>query len=687
MRRVVDKESRKKALFSCDNCKKRKIACRRQLPNSDQVRHEDTSIPCVNCSKKNIECKTTIQRKKRQMGPVENLGLHYKILIMLFEGLFPELDVNNIDSLIQLGLELNLNMPSRSDLNNDSIKEIYDLGYIISSYLKSEKRNPVNLEDDRFILDERGVSHYIGPRASSNYLSTTSVIMQKASDLVSSDFKEKYNSVYYEEIMVSSNLKPINADMLIESDIENFPFVILDKAKTDVHVQLFFDRIYPFYPCFSKRRFFRLYEKWWDSYGLPPSERDLDSSEVCFLYLIKTMGYYYLENESKDESESRLIGKLVNIVKLSISEFMLTPTINGILCLFYLAVLFNKNKRRECGYLLITSVCRQATVIGLNRQSMIECNPDVEVQEEMKKIWWAIVEQEVKLSSLLGRVPSFNIADATVDLPSPKTNSDLFYNHSVKLLKIVYLFNQTSNLSTSYDFGTKERAKIVTVRLYMKEWLHEVQDFLKIDDESILLFKFRLQLEFHHNQVCLLFPFILNLPNCASSEDIHEFDLQMVVECLKSLIDMRVILVDSDKVKILNSFWSPHIQYAFEATLCLCNVYIWMENRDYSEITDSKGNQVSLDSIQDAMIGLREFNRIHVLNSKGSVSKLSKFLEIMLSSFYFMDEAYLNKNVNNELKEEPFYPSFQNEVWDVESDLFGIDTVFDELFSGQSVHI
>lgn len=639
MRRIVPKELRKKALFSCDRCKKRKIACKRIPINGNPVRFEDTTNPCTACQSKGLVCTTTIQRKKKSLGPVENLGLHYKVLVALIEGIYPDVDVNNIDVLIQIGLEQNFNMPSRADTDGDSIDELYELGHNINLNVKQEqKMETESVEFDRFILDDNGISHYIGPTSNATFLAATSEMMRNSS-LVAADFGKRYDKVYKEEIIVSSIQNPLSSPIYKEIDLNLYPYVELNRETTDKHVEVFLEKIYPYYPNFDIQRFKNLYEKFW-FHGKDAAKR-LSCAEICFIYLIKVMGYYYLQTSNVKDEESRVVAKLVNIVTMSLAEFMLAPTRDGILCLFFLSVFLGKNKRRECGYLLITLACRQATAIGLNRQSMIECNPDYDTQEELKRIWWTVVNQEVNFSNLLGRVSSLSMKEVTVHYPNIKDDIvDLFLLHDIKLLNIVYYINQrTPHFSGTFDFNTKERAKIVMIKVNMTNWLKDAKPYLESIDPATFGFRHRLRFNYNYYLVSLLFPFLLNLASKARVEDLHEFDLEMVVECTRASIEIERTLYDFDLHRRLNPFYSPHIQYAHEAVLSLCTVYEWMASRSYNMIQGYTGRQVTINEIEQTLKSFREYNKRYSLNCRGSISKLSKYIEVMISSFYFANDV------------------------------------------------
>ncbi|GME85399.1 unnamed protein product [Ambrosiozyma monospora] len=133
-RRIVPTESRKRALFSCDRCKLRKTKCKR-IQNNDLK--YDNITPCVQCTKAGVACTTSIPRKKRFYGPIENISLHYKCLLALATGLFPDKDIYNIEELIELGRSFKFEMPSI-----DSNEEIQGLKHPDDVPAKSGAKRP-----------------------------------------------------------------------------------------------------------------------------------------------------------------------------------------------------------------------------------------------------------------------------------------------------------------------------------------------------------------------------------------------------------------------------------------------------------------------------------------------------------------------------------------------------------------
>src|ERR1700712_193111 len=83
---------RRRALVSCDRCKKRRIRCLRSSGS-------DASEACQSCLEVGVNCESTLPRKTRIYGSVETLSIRYRVLDALMKGLYPDKDTNNIDTL------------------------------------------------------------------------------------------------------------------------------------------------------------------------------------------------------------------------------------------------------------------------------------------------------------------------------------------------------------------------------------------------------------------------------------------------------------------------------------------------------------------------------------------------------------------------------------------------------------
>lgn len=97
--------ARKRALVSCDRCKLRRGRCIRD--NADE--------PCADCKQSGVQCESKLPRKQRVYGSVETLSLRYRALESLVQGLFPQEDVQNTNTLFKVAAARNIQMPAMDD--------------------------------------------------------------------------------------------------------------------------------------------------------------------------------------------------------------------------------------------------------------------------------------------------------------------------------------------------------------------------------------------------------------------------------------------------------------------------------------------------------------------------------------------------------------------------------------------
>ena len=105
-RRIVAKELRRRNTLSCDYCKSRRIKCDRN-PEHQEL--------CSNCSRKGLECRYTHPRKQRIYGSVETLSLRYRYLDSLVRGLFPNVNVEDLNTLSRIASDRNIPMPEGNE--------------------------------------------------------------------------------------------------------------------------------------------------------------------------------------------------------------------------------------------------------------------------------------------------------------------------------------------------------------------------------------------------------------------------------------------------------------------------------------------------------------------------------------------------------------------------------------------
>lgn len=597
-------------------------------------------MACVECQRKGLECKTTFPRKKRSHAGNKSLGLHYRCLHALLKSIFPDVDVDNIDFLIKIGHDLNVEMPSKTTSDSD-----IRVGDLITSQTGIECENKSlsleeMIENDHFILDKNGISHYIGPMGGASLLIKTAKFLMESNQL-SKSFPKEFQKVYEDDAIVSSNPYQFNNLQVLDINrADGYPFVHgLNKSFCDIYKEVFFDKLFPFYPCMKKARFEHIYEDFWDVNGNckgPDSDCALDN--ICCIYAVIVLGYYYHKELLFSGETNPIITKLLRNIELSISSLSLFPTLTGIITFILLAVYYSKNKKRECSYLIIELACRQAMAIGLARRSMNECVADEDVKDEMKRIWWVLYQEEVKICKLLGRVSSISLIEVNIGYPEFE-HWEFFqcmFLSSLKLVQIVHRFPKFA-YSSQESYLKRSCPIVLRIRLSMQQWYNDFEKQFAVEDARLTFFEYRLAMEYHYYNIDLLFGFVIQLTNEPPKNTEHDnIYHRLAGSCLYSATKISELLTGADEIILFNPFWSPHLNYAFLATLCLSRAYIWITKFKVDMLMDERGNKIPKQKIQLAMISLRKYNKRHLYQWTGSSSKLSKYIEVLLGNFKFI---------------------------------------------------
>ncbi|KAI0112314.1 hypothetical protein F4776DRAFT_656938 [Hypoxylon sp. NC0597] len=123
-RRRVPSSQRKRTQVSCDACKTRRCKCvrlkvTRGADNGAAIRDEQP--PCKLCIETGIPCVTTMPRKQRVYGSVENLDKRYRALEALVSGLFPDLNPRaTAEELVAFGRDRGIVMPDFSESSDQT---------------------------------------------------------------------------------------------------------------------------------------------------------------------------------------------------------------------------------------------------------------------------------------------------------------------------------------------------------------------------------------------------------------------------------------------------------------------------------------------------------------------------------------------------------------------------------------
>lgn len=651
-RRLVAPEKRKKALFSCDRCKVRKIACHRS----------GQGLPCDGCTKSGIECATTIKRKKKIRGPIENIGLHYKCLLMLVKCLFPEVDVNNIDALIDVGERHGILMPSRYGGTNGEANELRDLSILITSgkmrsrsqssdedsepFIKEEEDFASALElpapadavisaktsnRDYIIIDSGGNSHCIGPMGAPGFLDSYMKIIGVKANVDYLKFAT-FQRISKGEIIISSNHEPMQARDLKSVFLNNFPYLSdIGRQEADVYVNVFFNKIHPRLLCFNETSFRKSYEKFWASIATDSPAADLSNNTICCMYMVWIISRLYDPLAVPDGLDEVIFKRYLHTVKFCLSDILLTPTLDGIQCLLLLSVYMDNRKRRETGYILLELAARQAISLGLNRKSLLLCTEDKARIEEMQRTWWTVFVLEVCFSNQMGRSSCIQIEDVNTDYPmcmdvTANVGYSKGYLAVVQLTRVLYevleyrkLFTNSNDLL--FDHHVARAAQLSDKMTSCFENLDpSLHDFSEFSD-----WKAHVHFRYHYYRLLLTLPVFLKAadePHMVISPILQKLSNQ----CLQLCVAVADFMEMSGKNALLNGTLFPDIFYAYHATMGLVVGY-WLVKESGSLIN----LDYTLSDISDAVEKIKLLNLSTSGISGGTLLKISRYIDAFIA--------------------------------------------------------
>lgn len=660
-RRVVSSSKRKKALFSCDRCKTRKIACKRDL--------ESARDPCSACEKAGIECKTTIQRKKKIQGPIENIGLHYKCLLSLLQGLHPELDINNIDELIEFGNKLNIKMPSRSGgYNSEESNELRNIALRLTSgknpikaksssveidypspsstesnTVTSLRRNhPVINQEDKIYYDDSGKLHFIGPFGAPKFLEySVSCIASKIN--IDLNKWSSYQNVWNGEKLICSAQDPIDWENI---QTKNFPYVqLISRKEADYYVNIFFSKIHYRYLIFNEESFRKSYESFWKVVDEQDVKRSpLAVDQVCSIYLVMMIGKLYKPNQPNN------VMQYLDIVRICMSDIVLTSTLDGIRCLMLLAIYMDNTKKRESGYILLELASRQAISMGLHKQIMADMVQDEVEMDDMKRVWWTLMTHEITFSNQFGRMPNICLDEITVEYPQLNDINDVVYkNYYYQAMSINKYLLDALDLRKSWIKNqdilswtniSKAHKIIETMNQSFEQLDINLSNLLDLTD-----YKFQLHLKYHYCYLCLTFPYLLYVCNFPDIVIEYVETYQILNQCLESSIKICELCSLAYKSDILSGNVFPDIFSLYHATMLLIIGFIYLLNEG--------SNQEINFSLQDVKSNIDIINNLltnYSCQLVGSLRKITRIMDVLIGGFNLIDENRqlfkFNKNSN-----------------------------------------
>ncbi|GME95998.1 unnamed protein product [Ambrosiozyma monospora] len=369
-------------------------------------------------------------------------------------------------------------------------------------------------------------------------------------------------------------------------NINRFPLInLIPKDEADGYVKVFFEKVHPYYFIFNKDKFQERYKIFWDEINKTDKQDDstsdststatplgISSAEICCVYMVWILGSRFQEfsNSNKNSNanmkqsalnnaslDSELIGRYIDIIKLSLSDIVLTPTIDGIRLLILFSVYLSSIKVRESGYCLMQLAAIQCKSLGLHRKFIVSKFTN-ERADEMKRILFSLAKSETTLCCSLGRASAIPWEEIDIDLPLLKDeNDDLFktyYFMSVKLTMIIFEILDYKKQTQKEPLSLVSIEKALTFQKKLENFWERLPDNWKnYKSLPIRRYKPKLHIQYHYYFITLTLPMFLNIVSTQSSV-VKKDDpiMPLLVNSIKSACQTAEIVTYTDSTGFFN---------------------------------------------------------------------------------------------------------------------------------------
>ncbi|KGK35629.1 hypothetical protein JL09_g5221 [Pichia kudriavzevii] len=207
-----------------------------------------------------------------------------------------------------------------------------------------------NSDNERLIMDRFGHTHFIG-----NF-GTASLLNGLCDIIIKNSFNKKKPPTSTQDLRdhsvqtITSDNAPAyqypkqlyNFDRI---EIDRFPLInTIEKEEADFYMKIFFEKVHPYYFIFNRELFMEKYHIFWEEIDADMNREEADthtvlrlsSAEICSIYMVWILGKRFQQYSfpeilpSNAKLDDETISKLIDIIKLSFTDVVLTPSIDGI---------------------------------------------------------------------------------------------------------------------------------------------------------------------------------------------------------------------------------------------------------------------------------------------------------------------------------------------------------------------
>ncbi|GMM34505.1 hypothetical protein DASC09_018300 [Saccharomycopsis crataegensis] len=657
------------------------------------VRYDNTTS-CINCVKASAECITQLPRKKRMYyHHVDKLEFHFQILESLLTGLHPEIDVSDLNQLIKFGNSKGIDMPDyeeflsksensllgrvnktpvstssgntkapKNDIKNllhpentqvitsDNRDEISEKsnsgGQENNSAVEIPKMNDYAVE--RLVYDMEGNSHYIGYASSFALFNGVCSLVMRNSRQTRLTFDNHVHTYQTDEIKRFQNRttfitnKDISTTCIGEVPILSmasdhlplwikFPGVsLISKEEADFYVEIFFNKIHPYYFIFSEDAFREKYKQFWleiaslenanamfddktsesERYKKILEIREISSNWIFCIYLVWILGARFKPYPGGELNEN-LIDMFLNLIKLGLPGIILKSSLMSIRVLYLLAIDLFASKNKNSAWILIGLACRQAISLGLHRESGVLNLKYKRPISLRKQIWWSLYIFEVTLGISFGRPSIILNKDISISYPTDlytRPGEEDFLSYYLETIKLTKLLNEIYEVR-GVIYNEKDQSpyslKVITKTLSIRKKLIEFKENLKakrMSFEAVLedtknefyhqkikstygvkRYRLDLTMNYHCYMVIMSLPFILYTVNMlvAKPEFLGHLDepiIAILTSGIESAIELSKCLHIYNELDFLEGNLFSDLFFGYTSTMVLVLVFLMLRS-------------------------------------------------------------------------------------------------------------
>jgi proline utilization trans-activator len=561
---------RRRALVSCDRCKKRRIRCNR-VGSADDA--------CHSCLEVGAKCESTLPRKTRIYGSVETLSVRYRVLDSLIKGLFPAHDTNNIDELYAIAETHHIELPifseqtvaeevfsnpppkQQSNSPREAAREENRSPSVPSRDLPSlQDEETAKAKEEKLVPMPNGPSHYIGPSSSFGFVLTVRNMVAEfnaalrtiqpddertkiASEFGGSTWSKALDPINKEESDESSDgadrnqrdhsngtqsqssrppylAGPVSSSSSAPGRMKKATVLSMlpEKSWCDAAIEAYFENVHPNYLLFHRPTFQNRYDSMWLNPNL--LMRDVEPGWICCVFMMVVFGAQALE--AQNVSHTLHIQRwYLDLVQARMHQLVSATTLINVQALLLLQLYQHNCTERNSAFMLLGCAAIMAMALGMHREGTSGGFDKIE-REVRKRVWWTAYSFEQYQCSILGRPCAIDDAEVNVAFPDEMVldHGDSvpqgYIEHSIRLAKLLSDVRRSIYASPSQPNEQGDTPKCTVAIQFLLDldtWQHSLPPQLRLEFLSQHRRHRRavvlLHIQFHHVQSLVTRPFIL----------------------------------------------------------------------------------------------------------------------------------------------------------------------------------